>query len=39
MRFFNAGIRHPDARLIYFGLKTLLPLVFGGGVPAVCCGP
>lgn len=25
---FNAGIRHPDAYLIYFGLKTLLPLGF-----------
>ena len=30
VRFFNAGIRHPDARLVYFGLKSLLPLVFGG---------
>lgn len=26
-RFLQAGIRHPDAHLIYFGLKTLLPLV------------
>ncbi|MFC5605423.1 type II secretion system F family protein [Variovorax soli] len=25
-RFLQAGIRHPDAPLIYFGLKTLLPL-------------
>lgn len=30
VRFFNAGLRHPEARLIYFGLKTLLPLAFGG---------
>ena len=28
IKFLNAGIRHADARLIYFGLKTLLPLVF-----------
>ena len=28
LRFLQAGIRHPDAPLIYFGLKTLLPLVF-----------
>ncbi|PFH08006.1 tight adherence protein C [Collimonas sp. PA-H2] len=28
IKFFNAGIRHGDARLIYFGIKTLLPLVF-----------
>jgi tight adherence protein C len=26
VRFLNAGIRHPDAYLVYFGLKTLLPL-------------
>lgn len=26
--FINAGIRHRDARLIYFGAKTLLPLMF-----------
>src|SRR5512133_3080978 len=26
LHFFHAGIRHPDARLIYFGAKTLLPL-------------
>jgi len=30
VRFLNAGIRHPDARLVYFGAKTLLPLVFAG---------
>ena len=28
VRFLNAGIRHPDAYLLYFGLKTLLPLGF-----------
>lgn len=27
LRFINAGIRREDARLIYFGLKTVLPLV------------
>lgn len=26
IRFLNAGVRHPDARLLYFGAKTLLPL-------------
>src|SRR5688572_3486512 len=26
LRFLNAGIRHPDARLAYFGAKTFLPL-------------
>ena len=26
LRFLHAGIRNPDARLIYFGSKTLLPL-------------
>jgi len=30
LKFFNAGIRHNDARLIYFGIKTLLPLLFAG---------
>jgi tight adherence protein C len=30
VRFLNAGIRHEDAQLIYFGVKTLLPLVFAG---------
>lgn len=25
--FINAGIRNPDAQLIYFGVKTLLPLL------------
>jgi tight adherence protein C len=28
IRFINAGIRRDDARLIYFGAKTLLPLAF-----------
>ena len=27
IRFFHAGIRQPNARLLYFGAKTLLPLV------------
>lgn len=31
LRFINAGIRRADARLIYFGLKTVLPLLFAGG--------
>ncbi|OUL98494.1 type II secretion system F family protein [Variovorax sp. JS1663] len=31
LRFLNAGIRHEDAQLVYFGLKTLLPLLFAGG--------
>jgi tight adherence protein C len=30
IKFLNAGIRHQDAYLIYFGLKTLLPIVFAG---------
>jgi len=30
IRFFNAGIRQENARLIYFGCKTLLPLLFCG---------
>jgi tight adherence protein C len=30
MRFFHAGIRNPDARLLYFGAKTLLPLILAG---------
>jgi tight adherence protein C len=28
LKFLHAGIRHPDATLIYFGIKTLLPFVF-----------
>ncbi|WP_200960928.1 type II secretion system F family protein [Noviherbaspirillum sp. Root189] len=28
IRFINAGIRHPDARIVYFGIKTLLPVLF-----------
>ena len=31
LRFINAGIRRDDARVIYFGLKTVLPLVFAFG--------
>jgi len=27
-KFLHAGIRHPDAMLIYFGIKTLLPFLF-----------
>lgn len=30
IRFYNAGIRHRDARLIYFGAKSALPLLFAG---------
>ena len=30
IKFLNAGIRHTDAPLIYFGAKTLLPLAFAG---------
>jgi len=30
LRFINAGIRREDARLIYFGCKTVLPLLFAG---------
>lgn len=28
LRLLNAGIRHRDARIVFFGAKTLLPLVF-----------
>jgi tight adherence protein C len=28
-RFIHAGIRRQDAKMIYFGLKTLLPVFFG----------
>lgn len=28
VKFFNAGFRNDDANLIYFGAKTLLPLIF-----------
>jgi tight adherence protein C len=31
LRFINAGIRREDARLIYFGCKTVLPLILAGG--------
>jgi tight adherence protein C len=30
LRFINAGVRREDARLIYFGCKTVLPLLLAG---------
>lgn len=30
IRFLNAGIRHADARLLYFGAKAFLPLFLAG---------
>jgi tight adherence protein C len=30
LKFLNAGIRYRNAHLIYFGAKTLLPLIFAG---------
>ncbi len=30
LRFLHAGIRNPDARLMYFGAKTVLPLALAG---------
>ena len=30
LRFLHAGIRNPDARLLYFASKTLLPAAFAG---------
>jgi tight adherence protein C len=30
LRFLHAGIRHVDARLLYFAAKTVLPLVLAG---------
>ena len=30
MRFMHAGIRNADARVVYFGAKTLLPLALAG---------
>jgi len=30
LKFLQAGIRHADAHLIYFGAKTLLPVLFAG---------
>ncbi|HYD97603.1 MAG TPA: type II secretion system F family protein [Noviherbaspirillum sp.] len=30
LKFLNAGIRHADARLLYFGAKSALPLLFAG---------
>lgn len=29
LKFINAGLRHPDARYIFFAAKTLLPVLFG----------
>jgi tight adherence protein C len=31
VRFINAGIRSENAPLLFFGAKTLLPILFGGG--------
>src|SRR5262245_51879252 len=31
LKFLRAGIRYRDAHLIYFGLKTLLPVLFAAG--------
>ncbi|MDF3037122.1 MAG: type secretion system family protein, partial [Paucimonas sp.] len=30
LKFLTAGIRHEQARLVYFGLKTVLPVAFAG---------
>jgi tight adherence protein C len=30
LRFMHAGIRNPDARLLYFAAKTFVPLAFAG---------
>ena len=30
LRFLHAGIRNPDARLVYFAAKTILPLALAG---------
>ena len=30
VRFLNAGLRHPDMRLLYFVAKTILPLLLAG---------
>jgi tight adherence protein C len=30
LKFLNAGIRHADARFVFFGIKTLLPFLFAG---------
>jgi len=32
LKFLRAGIRHPDARLVYFAAKTILPLAFATGM-------
>jgi tight adherence protein C len=38
LSFINAGIRHPDAPLIYFGAKSLLPLLFAAAAFAALKG-
>lgn len=35
LKFLNAGIRREDARLTYFGAKTLLPLLFAFGTYSI----
>jgi tight adherence protein C len=32
LRFINAGLRRDDARLIYFGAKTVLPVLLAGAI-------
>ena len=32
VQFFNAGIRHDNARLVYYAAKTVLPLALAGAV-------
>ncbi len=32
LRFMHAGIRNPDARMLYFAAKTLVPLAFAGAI-------
>src|SRR3954470_16784582 len=31
LRFINAGIRAPSAVVIFYGAKTMMPLIFAGG--------
>lgn len=31
IRFLNAGLRHPDMRILYFGAKSVLPVLTAGG--------
>ncbi|HUR88785.1 MAG TPA: type II secretion system F family protein [Ramlibacter sp.] len=37
VRFINAGIRRPEARLFYYGAKTVLPLAMAGAAFAALC--